>query len=56
MGPGQLDPGQIDPGLMGSRHLGPGQMGTWDKWAFVENGHRGKWGFVEIMGTMANGH
>ena len=47
MGPGQM---------LGHRHLSPGNLGTWGKWAFGGSGHRGKWGFEEMMGTKANGH
>ena len=42
--------------MLGLRHSDPGELGTWSKWAFGGNGHRGKWGFGEMMGTMVNGH
>ena len=42
--------------MLGPRHLGPGELGTWGKWTFGENGHWGEWGFGEMMGIMANGN
>ena len=27
-----------------------------ENWALGANGHRGKWGFEEMMGIMGNGH
>ena len=39
--------------MLGPTHLGPGELGTW---AFGGSGHRGKWGFEEMMGTKTNGH